>query len=179
MSDVEILKSLCLGKNGREPYAGPLFYDHYSCREKEMKVTFVLGKAHSIIAFFLMICITSYALGSNDNAGLKDGYQLFEENCAQCHNGSVPKAVTVISLQKMDSNKLTAILNEGVMQSMAKHLTDDERREIVAYLSRDQNSAETASSPLLCKKKVTFDDSQPIMISGGGDERSGKYSFYS
>ena len=64
------------------------------------------------------------------------GKDLFETNCAGCHNGAVPKAPQQVWLEMMSPDAVLAALNGGVMARQAADLSPQQRVQIAEYLSR-------------------------------------------
>lgn len=65
----------------------------------------------------------------------KSGEALFTENCASCHNGSVPKAPHVISFNFSPPESLLTSMTTGVMKQQSAHLSFEEKNRIANYLS--------------------------------------------
>ncbi len=85
----------------------------------------------------------------SDEPGVRDalpGRPLFQQHCAGCHNGSVYKAPHVTWLEMMPASSLYESMNEGVMAMQARHLTKQQRIDIVEYLLQERfDPADTAS----------------------------------
>ncbi|MGK2287208.1 outer membrane protein assembly factor BamB family protein [Pedomonas sp. V897] len=98
------------------------------------------------------------------------GKALFEENCAMCHLGGVPKAPHREFLEMMPPEGILHALNEGVMQQQAEHLGADERRQITEFLTRtDLASYKPAPGPQMCTGKAAeFDLTRPPAQVGWG-----------
>ncbi|NCA02791.1 MAG: cytochrome c, partial [Sphingomonadaceae bacterium] len=64
------------------------------------------------------------------------GKALFQENCAGCHNGGVPKAPQQVWLEMMAPDALLASMNGGVMTQQAAKLSPLQRQQIAEYLTR-------------------------------------------
>ncbi|WP_223276148.1 outer membrane protein assembly factor BamB family protein [Sphingomonas daechungensis] len=64
------------------------------------------------------------------------GKDLFENNCAMCHNGTVPKAPNQVWLEMMAPDAILAAMNGGLMSKQAASLSSQERVQIAEYLSR-------------------------------------------
>lgn len=124
---------------------------------------------HIYIAIFLLTAATSESSSAAEKnaVGPDQGGHLFQENCAHCHNGSVPKAPSETVFRKMAPSVIYNTLTRGVMAPMAKHLSEEERRQIAEYLT--MGSLSKFLPPLQCKNDSHwFDYSQHPLISGGG-----------
>lgn len=64
------------------------------------------------------------------------GKDLFENNCAMCHNGTVPKAPNLVWLEMMAPDAVLAAMNGGLMSKQAASLNAQERVQIAEYLAR-------------------------------------------
>jgi polyvinyl alcohol dehydrogenase (cytochrome) len=64
------------------------------------------------------------------------GKGLFQENCAACHNGGVPKAPQQVWLEMMAPDALLAAMNGGIMSQQSAHLSALQRQQIAEYLTR-------------------------------------------
>ena len=98
------------------------------------------------------------------------GAPLYAEHCDTCHNGTVPKAPHFSWLEMMTPAVMLKSLDEGIMQAQAAALTDQQRRDIVEYVTRA--SADTTESPPLpmCNDAVSFDTAAlPPAVGWGHD----------
>lgn len=125
-----------------------------------------------MLGSLLLSALASHSFGavdSGDPSGAEPGKQLFEAQCLQCHNGSVPKAPHAISFNMMSTKSILSAMNDGVMRQQAAALTDNQRLEIAQYLS---GASETTSYDVLaCEddSPVSLANAAPAWSSWGGD----------
>ncbi|MGE3599539.1 MAG: c-type cytochrome, partial [Dehalococcoidia bacterium] len=98
------------------------------------------------------------------------GKRLFEQHCANCHLGGVPKAPHREFLEFMPPQAILKALNEGVMRDMAAHLTQYQRNEIAEYLARSERRHwKDAVQPVMCTGPAKeFDLTRPPAEAGWG-----------
>lgn len=98
------------------------------------------------------------------------GEALFQANCASCHNGSNPRAPERITLYYMYPGRIYRAITDGPMRPMAQHLTEEERRQIVEYISvRKFDATATARPQARCQaRREWFDYAQHPLASGWG-----------
>ena len=99
-------------------------------------------------------------------AGNHPGRVLFAEHCASCHTGSVPKAPGLEMMGYMAPAALARVLDKGVMQPMAAHLSSAEKNQLIAFVSGKELAAGQAEVPLLwCQSALnasTGADASPV-----------------
>jgi polyvinyl alcohol dehydrogenase (cytochrome) len=67
--------------------------------------------------------------------GTELGIALFEQQCTQCHgNGSVERAPSPAAIRQMSPERIYAALTNGIMQTQAARLTDEQKRRIAEYM---------------------------------------------
>lgn len=64
------------------------------------------------------------------------GRNLYQANCAGCHEGGVPKAPNRVWLEMMAPDAILGALNDGIMRQQAAMLEPAERLQIAEYLTR-------------------------------------------
>ena len=73
------------------------------------------------------------------------GKPLYMEHCAGCHEAQVYKAPHTTWLELMSPQVLYRSITEGIMQSQAAHLSDEDKQHIVEYITQmrlgDPNAA--------------------------------------
>lgn len=116
----------------------------------------------------LLLPLASHAADESPAHGR--GEQLFQANCASCHNGSNPRAPERITLYYMYPGRIYRAITEGPMRPMAQHLTEEERRQIVEFISVRKFDATAQSRPQLkCQaRREWFDYAQHPLASGWG-----------
>ncbi len=90
--------------------------------------------------------------------------------CAQCHEGKVPKAPHKMFLQMMAPDAILAAMNEGIMQSQAAALSEQQRIEVAEYLAgQTLADARLAPQPPRCEgESARFDLTAPPRTTGWG-----------
>ncbi len=98
------------------------------------------------------------------------GEQVYQEHCAQCHEGGVAKSPHKMFLEMLAPDAIYASMNDGVMQAQAQMLDDAERRAVAEYLAKaslDDYFA-PALPPACSAAEAVFDFAKPPMSSGWG-----------
>jgi polyvinyl alcohol dehydrogenase (cytochrome) len=94
------------------------------------------------------------------------GKALFTDNCAQCHEHGMPGAPIKSLLRQMSPNAMYSVLTKGPMLVQASHLSDQERLEIVKYLTGVD--VDPTQRPLwMCKSGPTWLDRNAAPIATG------------
>ena len=70
-----------------------------------------------------------------------DPQDAFENHCAHCHDGSVPKAPHVIKFQIMGARAIAAAMADGLMKAQASMFTAEEQKQLAAHLGGVQVEA--------------------------------------
>lgn len=98
------------------------------------------------------------------------GKALFQENCAGCHNGGVPKAPQQVWLEMMAPDALLASMNGGVMTQQAAKLSPLQRQQIAEYLTRTPLADyKPPAPPASCDAQhARFDKALPPARTGWG-----------
>lgn len=104
------------------------------------------------------------------SANHKLGQAIFQQNCAMCHEGGVPKAPHREFLQTMAPDAILHALNDGVMQQQAAHLRQPERRQVAEFLTgTDLATWKPGPGPVQCKGEAArFDMTRPPAEVGWG-----------
>ena len=64
-----------------------------------------------------------------------DGMALYQEHCAACHDGQVPRAPHMITFSTMGAETVLNAMNNGVMRAQAAALTPAERKVLASFLA--------------------------------------------
>lgn len=107
---------------------------------------------------------------STAGARMWPGEQIFQANCAGCHDGGSPKAPPLYNLRGMSPANILAIIDHGVMKDMAAGLTPLERRQVAEYVTQtDLSSYKAPPPPKSCDAShARFDLSRPPPAVGWG-----------
>ena len=102
------------------------------------------------------------------------GKGLFEENCASCHNGGVPKAPQQVWLEMMAPDAILGAMNGGIMAQQSAKLSGDERRQIAEYLVRTPLADyQPPQQPPICDARhAGFDLASPPARVGWGHDNA-------
>ncbi len=87
------------------------------------------------------------------------GNALYQQNCGNCHNGSVEKAPATNWLEALIPQALFRTMNQGIMMEQSSHLTEEEKILIVEFLMKQHRSdfPEEAELNYCNVDKVKFD----------------------
>lgn len=116
---------------------------------------------NKLIALAMMLCFSA-GFGSTLHGEELSGAALFEENCAGCHNGSVPKAPHQIVFRMSAPESILETLQHGVMQAQAEHLSAEEKIAVAEYLSGQKLGDAKIVASKMC--------SDPMQLNKGSDE---------
>ena len=64
-----------------------------------------------------------------------DGMALYQEHCAACHNGQVPRAPHMITFATIGADTILNAMNNGVMRAQASALSASEREVLAGFLA--------------------------------------------
>ena len=101
------------------------------------------------------------------------GAALFNDHCATCHNGKVPKAPATVWLEMMAPDTILAAMNGGIMTQQASMLDAAQRRDIAEFLTRTSLDSYTPPpGPPQCEgARAAFDRAPPAAVGWGHDTR--------
>jgi polyvinyl alcohol dehydrogenase (cytochrome) len=123
-----------------------------------------------IAALFLIAGVAGAAQALAADAGVaRPGAAAYGARCAQCHDNAVYKAPAKSFLQLMAPDAIYSALSDGVMQTQATGLTDEEKRQVADYLG-DATLAGAApvAAPLCAADHRTPDVGSPPRLYGWG-----------
>jgi len=110
--------------------------------------------------------------GNTGGGDSHPGKILYDKNCSQCHNQSVARAPDYSLLQQLPADIILHSLREGLMQPMAKALSDEEKSQVAEYIA-GKVSRDVKYPPLVCKDdRLAFDYASHPFASGWGINRS-------
>lgn len=95
--------------------------------------------------------------------GDSPGKAVYEENCAQCHDGGDFRAPHSAMLQLMSPESIHTALNEGVMQLQAEALSDEDKISVSEFLADVRMGVGGADqAPKACEgDAAVFDMNEP------------------
>lgn len=106
------------------------------------------------------------------------GKQVYQQICATCHEAGVPKAPTMGMLQFMSPNSIYYTLTEGVMSQQVGFLTEQQRLDVVKYLTGRAPSTQTQQEYIACDAETAqFDWTQPPTTQGWGITNDNRRAF--
>ncbi len=105
-----------------------------------------------------------------ESAPVLGGEALYQENCAYCHEGGVPKAPHKMFLEMLAADSILAAMTNGVMQNQSAMLSETERKAIAEYLAGTELAAmDSPALPARCAaEERRFDFDRPPTSSGWG-----------
>lgn len=114
-----------------------------------------------LMALLVSACERSSPPPASDQAesgSLTDSHQSAAENyqqhCAQCHEGGVPKAPHSIVFQMVGPEAILKAMNDGVMLQQASQMTMDERLGLAAFLGGRSQKNKSAIPVLMCDASI-------------------------
>lgn len=112
-----------------------------------------------VMAFGCVVgCV--HAQASEDSLRSTDdlpGKALFASHCASCHERDVSGAPITSLLGQMSPTAIYNVLTKGAMQAQASRLSDQERRQIIRYLT-GQEPAEMQRPGRMCERPSSWMD---------------------
>ncbi|MEM7327683.1 MAG: PQQ-binding-like beta-propeller repeat protein [Pseudomonadota bacterium] len=100
---------------------------------------------------------------------------IYLENCAICHDGTVPEAPTRSALEKMTSPALIAAMTDGVMASQSTRLSSFDKEILATYLGAEaDDSARRGQIMPRCEGQLAFSET-PDWERWGGDVRNSRF----
>ncbi len=98
----------------------------------------------------------------------RSGEQVYQDHCAQCHEGGVAKAPHKMFLQMMAPDAIYGAMRDGIMQAQASMLNDDEQRAVAEHLAGvSLADYEAPAVPPSCAAEA-FDYDRPPQSTGWG-----------
>ena len=87
-----------------------------------------------------------------------DTQTLYHSRCGICHSGGSPAAPGIDALKLLPEDQILTALKTGVMRNQAAMLTDEQHRELAAYISQvDPAGQSSAVVKGLCAEEETDD----------------------
>ena len=133
-----------------------------------------MKKSAQILSIIILLLVLTFPETSMAEE-VKSGEVLFNENCASCHDGSVPKAPHVISFNFSSPQSLLKSMTDGVMKQQSAHLLLEEKNRIANYLSGTERAEVENYQIKRCKRPIepsNDQDEQKTIKSWGFDERN-------
>ena len=114
------------------------------------------------------LAIASFVLSLPVHA--QDGQEIYESNCAVCHDVGLDRAPDRATLGVMAPDRILYALERGVMVSMAVTFSTDQRRGISEYLSGQSLESFTRVPPpsAMCRDSDGYRAGQPDWQGWGG-----------
>ncbi len=89
-------------------------------------------------AFVLVGCAGELQKESEAAMTAQDaGGMLFENRCANCHSGAIPKAPQMEALKLLSAEAIVASLQTGMMRAQGASLTAEQHQQIAAFITQD------------------------------------------
>jgi len=97
-----------------------------------------------IAALFLWFIWTRLTAGSTEQITANVATEeLFKTRCAICHSGAIAEAPSIQALKLLPADAIVSALKTGVMRNQAITLTDQQHRDLAAYISEVDSDAVT------------------------------------
>ena len=83
---------------------------------------------------------------------------IIQDVCGVCHNGASPEAPNFESLKLLPEAQILAAMKTGVMQNQAMTLSDDQHKQLAAYISSaEKGEATNSAAKGLCAEEDAGD----------------------
>jgi polyvinyl alcohol dehydrogenase (cytochrome) len=111
---------------------------------------------------------TSFDFGPREEM---PGAQIYQQNCAHCHDGTVSRAPHFIWLEMMTPKGMLRAMTDGVMKTQSAMLSEEDRRHIVEYVTRAPADQATARNLPMCADGLDglVQDRKPVLAGWGHD----------
>lgn len=106
------------------------------------------------------------------------GYQLYQDNCADCHEGGGVEAPSREAIALQGSEAIVRSLAFGVMKQQAAHLTPMERRDIAEYLG-DPTAVSALDNVDANRCGTEFNAGKALWTQWGADKKNTRYAPHS
>jgi polyvinyl alcohol dehydrogenase (cytochrome) len=98
-----------------------------------------------------------------------DGHTIYQQHCAMCHEGQVPKAPHSVTFSMLGPHTILTALTDGVMKAQGSLLTDAERRSVAETLGgRRLDAAQDPPPPRCDAARSSLDLARPPQLDGWG-----------
>lgn len=125
-------------------------------------------RSNRFVGLSLLSVVLCGTLGTQIVRAADPGEALYQEHCAQCHEGNVPRAPHNILFRMSQPEDLLAALNEGVMKAQGAALTPEERVQVANYLAGAQDTADVDRSMVMCETPPNLTDAATTAIPAWG-----------
>ncbi len=123
----------------------------------------------ALLAVLLLAMQPSYA-------AVDPGQLVYQQHCAECHEGNVPRAPHNILFRMSQPEDILTALNEGVMKEQAAKLSAAERVLVANYLAGSGGKSPADPSPLMCgADKPISTSAKSSIVSWGAGERNHRF----
>ena len=105
-----------------------------------------------------------------------DPMALYQQHCAACHEGKVPRAPHMITFSTLGAEAVLTAMNEGVMRSQASALSATERKVLAGFLAGE---AMAPPEPIMaCTQPMAplAREDKSAMKGWGGDARNQRHA---
>lgn len=115
-------------------------------------------------------CLGGHVRALADDSATAPGAALFGQYCAGCHDGGNERAPNTSILKMMSPGVIYRVIATGSMSAVARHLSKDQRYQIVEFLTHAQPEDSASVRPALkCKNNPAwFDYAKHPAASGWG-----------
>ena len=88
----------------------------------------------------------------------KSAAENYQQHCAQCHEGGVPKAPHSVTFQMIGTQAVLKSMIDGVMVLQAEPMTRDEIRQLAEFLGGSSTDGASARPLVMCEANVATPD---------------------
>lgn len=123
-----------------------------------------------IVSHCLLLQAAMAATPSQPGSPSHPGQAVYDQHCAQCHEGGVAKAPHKMFLEMLAPDAIYVSMTEGIMQAQSAVLDDAERRAVAEYLAGASLDDYVAPPlpPVCSAADARFDFTRPPASSGWG-----------
>jgi polyvinyl alcohol dehydrogenase (cytochrome) len=117
---------------------------------------------------------TVQALSAEDHPGRK----VYEQTCAACHDKpEATRSPALTTLQKMRVQQIAYAINEGKMKTQAAGLSDDQKRELLEYLTGAQPTSDAWIADMMCptERRTVNTEAEPTVSTFGFNQNNHRY----
>ncbi|TDG14203.1 dehydrogenase [Seongchinamella unica] len=136
----------------------------------ERTVASLRGGAWRLLA---ALALTGIALSAQ--SAVDPGQAVYQQHCAQCHEGNVPRAPHNIMFRMSQPEEILYALTEGVMKQQAATLSAQQREQVANYLAGSDAADVDRSMPMCAGSPPVASPGQGLLGAWGFDERNHRF----
>jgi polyvinyl alcohol dehydrogenase (cytochrome) len=91
---------------------------------------------YKTLCFILIgLCLLQSCAEDKDEIAKRAGAEVYQTNCAACHNGALAEAPKLASLKLLSREAIITTMRKGVMRNQASTLSPEQHEQLAAFIS--------------------------------------------